>query len=39
VLDVKPTPEPREPQIFGVLKLFWPKTGCPLIAVRDREER
>ena len=26
-------------QIFGDLKLFEPKTTCPLIAVRDREER
>jgi hypothetical protein len=24
---------------FGDLKLFEPKTMCPLIAVRDREER
>lgn len=28
-----------EAQIFGDLKLFEPKTKCPLITVRDREER
>jgi hypothetical protein len=26
-------------RVFGDLKLFEPKTMCPLIAVRDREER
>jgi hypothetical protein len=26
-------------KIIGDLKLFEPKTMCPLIAVRDREER
>jgi hypothetical protein len=26
-------------QIIGDLKLFEPKTMCPIIAVRDREER
>jgi hypothetical protein len=25
--------------LFGDLKLFEPKAMCPLIAVRDREER
>jgi hypothetical protein len=27
------------PLVFGDLKLFEPKTTCPIIAVRDREER
>jgi hypothetical protein len=26
-------------KIFGDLKLFEPKTRCPFLAVRDREER
>ena len=28
-----------KPRRFGDLKLFEPKTICPIIAVRDREER
>ena len=28
----------QKQQIVGDLKLFEPKTMCPLIAVRDREE-
>jgi hypothetical protein len=27
------------PRILGDLKLFEPRTRCPFIAVRDREER
>jgi hypothetical protein len=29
----------RKPLVIGDLKLFEPKTMCPFIAVRDREER
>ena len=28
-----------EPLVIGDLKLFEPKTMCPIIAVRDREGR
>jgi len=35
----RPGPGYSEDDRVGDLKLFEPKTTCPLIAVRDREKR
>ena len=38
-VDTRTADTVAKPLVIGDLKLFEPKTMCPIIAVRDREER